>query len=77
VKNEYPIQSVNNMSIFISHGEYDPVFPKELGDANHEYFNQHSRHVTYKTYPSAHEVPFDNKQDFTHWLQQDATSTKS
>jgi phospholipase/carboxylesterase len=74
VKNEYQIQSGTNISVFISHGEYDPIFPIELGDANDEYFRQISDHVTYKKYPTAHEVSFENKRDFTHWLQQNANT---
>ncbi len=74
VKSEYTLQSVKNMSVFISHGEYDQVIPRQMGDANHEYFSQASDHVTYKIYASAHEVPVDNIRDFTDWLKQDAAT---
>ncbi|MGG2197485.1 MULTISPECIES: alpha/beta hydrolase [Paenibacillus] len=76
VQHEYPHQSVKNMSVFISHGEYDPVFPQQLGDANHAYFRGLSNHVTYKTYAAAHEVTSDNRRDFTLWLLQDANNNR-
>lgn len=72
VQNEYSLQSVRNMSVFISHGEYDQVFPKQIGDANYEYFRPLSDHVTYKMYAAGHEVSADNQRDFTLWLRQDA-----
>lgn len=75
VKQEYPLQSVKNTSIFISHGDYDQVFPRQLGDDNHDYFRQVSDHVTYRTYAAGHEVPLENKRDFTIWLQQDAVTS--
>ncbi|GGF93119.1 alpha/beta hydrolase [Paenibacillus abyssi] len=77
VKSEYKIQPVKDLSVFISHGEVDPIFPKQLGDANYAYFREASNHVTYKTYPTGHEVSFDNKRDFTLWLQQDAITSTS
>ncbi|MEK3912192.1 alpha/beta hydrolase [Paenibacillus sp. FSL H7-0331] len=74
VKDEYWIQSVTDLSVFISHGEHDPIFPKQLGDNNHEFFRQLSHHVTYTTYPSAHGVSLENQQDFIRWIRQDATA---
>jgi phospholipase/carboxylesterase len=74
VKDEYKIQSVKKLSVFISHGEHDPVFPKRLGDDNNEFFRQVSNYVTYKTYPSAHGVSLDNKKDFTLWIRQDSAT---
>jgi phospholipase/carboxylesterase len=72
VKDEYELQSVKKLSVFISHGEYDPVFPKQLGDDNEDFFRQVSNYVTYTTYPSAHGVSLDNKKDFTRWIRQDS-----
>ncbi|NHN32157.1 alpha/beta hydrolase [Paenibacillus agricola] len=74
VKDEYELQSVTHMPVFISHGEYDPVFPKQLGDDNAEFFRQVSNHVTYQTYPSAHGVSLDNKADVTRWIREDSAT---
>ncbi|MBP1153319.1 MULTISPECIES: alpha/beta hydrolase-fold protein [unclassified Paenibacillus] len=77
VKNEYPIQTVKKLSVFISHGEFDPIFPRQLGDDNHDYLRQVSDHVTYRTYAAGHEVTLENKRDFTIWLQQNAMTITS
>lgn len=75
LKIEYPIRSIRNMSIFISHGEYDAVFPKRLGDDNTAYFRERSNHVIYRTYAAGHEVISENLRDFSNWLRQDALNT--
>jgi phospholipase/carboxylesterase len=71
VKEEYKIQPVNEVSVFISHGEKDQVLPFEWGLANNEYFCQIGANVTFKTYQEGHSVSLRNLQDFTHWLIQD------
>lgn len=38
VKEEYEKKSVQHTSVFISHGEYDPVFPIQIGEENRQYF---------------------------------------
>jgi len=70
VQAEYPIKPIPNMSVFISHGEHDPIFPLQRGDANYEYFRKASDHVAYKVYATGHEVSGANIQDFTKWLRQ-------
>lgn len=72
VQNEYPIQSIKNMSVFISHGKFDPIFPLQRGDENYDYFRKLCDHVEYKVYSAGHEVTGENIADFTNWLRQDA-----
>jgi len=38
VKIEYPLQSVNNVLIFISRAEFDSVFPIRIGHETEAYF---------------------------------------
>ena len=56
VKEEYTINPVNHLSLFISHGEYDQVLPFEWGKENNEYFTKLGIPVTFKTYPEGHSV---------------------
>ncbi|MEC1525018.1 esterase [Neobacillus niacini] len=71
VKEEYEIKAVNELSVFISHGEMDQVLPYEWGLANNEYFRQLGANVTFKTYVEGHSVSKSNLQDFTNWLLED------
>ena len=68
VKEEYDIKPVNQVSLFISHGEFDQVLPFEWGKANNEYFKELGSDVTFKTYPEGHTVSQQNYEDFTKWL---------
>jgi phospholipase/carboxylesterase len=71
VKEEYVVKPVDEVSLFISHGEMDQVLPFEWGVANNEYFRQLGAKVTFNTYPEGHTVSLQNLQDFTNWLLQD------
>ncbi|QIZ08756.1 esterase [Priestia megaterium] len=68
VKEEYNIQPVEQLSLFISHGEMDQVLPFEWGLANNEYFRKLGAMVTFKTYKEGHSVSVENHKDFTQWL---------
>lgn len=68
VKEDYNIKPVDQLSLFISHGEMDQVLPYEWGVANEEYFRGLGSNVTFKTYQEGHTVSLKNKQDFTKWL---------
>ncbi|MEH7502648.1 esterase [Neobacillus drentensis] len=68
VKEEYNIQPVNELSLFISHGEMDQVLPFEWGLANNEYFRELGADVTFKTYQEGHTVSMENHKDFMQWL---------
>nr|WP_263326650.1 alpha/beta hydrolase [Neobacillus sp. Marseille-Q6967] len=76
VKEEYKIQSVEQLSAFISHGEMDQVLPFEWGVANHEYFRVLGAKVTFRTYPDGHTISMENYQDFMKWLLNDLNKYK-
>lgn len=68
VKEEYKIKSVDNLALFISHGEFDQIFPADWGKANNDLFHLLGADVTFKTYPEGHTISQTNYQDFTKWL---------
>ncbi|MDQ6598502.1 esterase [Bacillus salipaludis] len=68
VKEEYDIKPVNDLSLFISHGDMDQVLPYEWGVANDEYFRELGADVTFKTYHEGHTVSLMNQQDFMEWI---------
>ena len=70
VKEEYMIQPVDNLSLFISHGEMDQVLPFDWGLANNEYFSSLGANVTFKTYKEGHTVSLDNHRDFMNWIME-------
>jgi len=72
VKTEYSLQSIKNVSIFVSHGEYDTVFPVQIGHETAEYLKEHVEHITFKLYPTDHGVSEENQLDFLHWIKKDA-----
>jgi phospholipase/carboxylesterase len=68
VKEEYDIKQVDDLTLFISHGEMDQVLPFEWGVANNEYFQKLGANVTFQTYQVGHSVSLKNQQDFMKWL---------
>jgi len=68
VKEEYEIKPVNQLSLFISHGDMDQVLPYDWGKANNDYFRELGAKVTFNTYHEGHTVSLQNQQDFTEWL---------
>ncbi|MGG3467024.1 esterase [Neobacillus pocheonensis] len=68
VKEEYNIKPVDNLSIFISHGEMDQVLPFDWGVANNKYYRELGANVTFKTYQEGHTVSLQNQHDFMTWL---------
>ncbi|WP_338553683.1 alpha/beta hydrolase-fold protein [Paenibacillus sp. KS-LC4] len=71
VKNEYVLQSLKDVSVFVSHGEFDSVFPIRIGHETAGYFQALTPHFTFKTYPTDHGVSVENQQDFLAWLTND------
>jgi len=71
VKANYPIKSLENLSVFISHGEFDSIFPLSVGEDNRDFFKARAEKVTFKHYPAGHEVTLDLKKDFVKWLYSD------
>lgn len=72
VKTEYPLRSVKDVSIFISHGEYDSVFPVRIGHETASYFKDQTLRLTFKLYPTDHGVSEENQLDVLNWLKHDA-----
>lgn len=72
VKTEYSLKNIKGMSLFVSHGEYDSVFPVRIGHETAAYLQQQSAHVTFKLYPIGHGVSEENQRDFLQWLTKDA-----
>ncbi|QHW31784.1 esterase [Paenibacillus rhizovicinus] len=75
VKTEYSLRSVEQTSMFISHGDFDSVFPVSIVHENAAYFQPLASKLTFKTYPTDHGVSPENQQDYTQWLLQDAGLT--
>lgn len=73
VKTEYPLRSVKDVSIFISHGEFDSVFPIRIGHENEAFFHNLTQRLTFKTYPMDHGVSEENQQDFLKWIKEENT----
>ena len=71
VKTEYALKSVADTAFFISHGEYDQVFPLSIAHETTTYLEGLSERVTFKTYPSDHSVSRDNQQDLLQWIAAD------
>jgi phospholipase/carboxylesterase len=71
VKEEYNIKPVDQLSVFISHGEFDNILPYEWGVESNHYFQELGSNVTFKTYQEGHTVSLKNQQDFTNWLFDD------
>jgi phospholipase/carboxylesterase len=71
VKEEYMINTNDELSLFISHGEYDQVLPFEWGKENVEYFTHLGVPVTFKSYRDGHTVTLENLRDFQSWILKD------
>lgn len=72
VKAEYSLRSVKEVSVFVSHGEYDSVFPVRIGHETAAYFKDQTPLLTFKIYPTDHGVSEKNQLDVLNWIKQDA-----
>ncbi|MDQ1911134.1 alpha/beta hydrolase-fold protein [Paenibacillus sp. GD4] len=72
VKTEYTLKSTQEVSVFISHGEYDSVFPVRIGHETAAYWEKRTPRFTFKLYPTDHGVSEENQRDVTEWLIKDA-----
>lgn len=72
VKTEYALKSIQDVSVFVSHGEFDSVFPIRIGHETAAYFENQTSRLTFKTYPTDHGVSEENQRDFVNWLKKDA-----
>lgn len=68
VSEDYEIKPVNELSVFISHGEVDQILPYEWGVEAQEYFKQLGADVTFCSYKEPHTVSLQNQQDFIQWI---------
>ncbi|MEO3945891.1 alpha/beta hydrolase-fold protein [Gorillibacterium sp. CAU 1737] len=76
VKTDYPVgPHPERVSAFVSHGQFDQVFPAAIGDETAAYMKTLTDHVTYRTYPSGHTVTEANRRDLLQWLEQDRVSS--
>ncbi|GAV13973.1 alpha/beta hydrolase [Paenibacillus sp. NAIST15-1] len=75
VKTEYSLRSLNNVSVFVSHGEYDSVFPVRIVHETATYLKEHTQRITLKIYPTDHGVSEENQRDVLDWLRRDAGLT--
>lgn len=71
---EYDIKPVDGLSVFISHGEKDPVLPYQWGMAAQKYFNEMNASVSFYSYQEGHTVSLKNQEDFKLWLMKDIKS---
>jgi phospholipase/carboxylesterase len=71
VKEEYKINAKNQLSVFISHGEYDPALPFEWGQESADYFSKLGIPVTFRSYPAGHTVTEKNLHDLQEWILTD------
>ena len=70
VVDEYPVQKIDQLAVFLTDGEKDQIFPPEIGRRNYQFFNENGASVTYKSYPTGHLIGNENKADVTEWLLQ-------
>jgi phospholipase/carboxylesterase len=75
VKTEYPLEKMDKVSVFVSHGQYDSVFPLPIGQETAAYMETQTPNLTFQTYPSDHGVSEDNQRDLVAWILKDAKST--
>ncbi|QED50105.1 esterase [Cytobacillus dafuensis] len=71
VKEEYSIKPVDQLSVFISHGEFDNILPYEWGVESTEFYRELGTIVTFQSYQEGHTISLKNQQDFTKWLLDD------
>ena len=71
VKEDYHHEAVDKVSIFISHGTHDPIFPLRYSKESEEFFLGRSRKVCHYSYLSRHEVTKENQKDFIQWIYED------
>ncbi|KIL45128.1 alpha/beta hydrolase [Jeotgalibacillus soli] len=72
VKEEFSVKPINHMSIFLSDGQYDEIFPPQIGQENYDYLIEMAASVIYTTYPSGHEISEDNQRDLVMWLSENS-----
>ncbi|NNC54479.1 MAG: alpha/beta hydrolase fold domain-containing protein, partial [Pseudomonadales bacterium] len=62
------------MTVFASHGDYDPVVPVALGQASVAALQALGYQVNWKTYPMEHQVSLEQLRDIGAWINQTYSS---
>ncbi|WP_455220975.1 alpha/beta hydrolase [Kaarinaea lacus] len=71
--NEMPVANAvdeDNLSIFMAHGDYDPIVPVQAGIMSREILAQLGYSIAWKEYPMEHSVCAEEIADISQWLQQ-------
>ena len=69
VKENYSIKPVHEISMFIGHGEFDQIFPLNIGNENYEFFKERNQLLSFNSYSVDHQISLKEKKDFIIWLQ--------
>lgn len=69
VKENYLMQPVHEIAIFIAHGESDQLFPLHIGKENYEFFKVRNDLLSFNSYPIDHQISLEEKNDIIVWLQ--------
>ncbi|RKP48028.1 esterase [Cohnella endophytica] len=77
VKTEYALRPTDGVSMFVSHGQFDSVFPVRIGYENEAYLQRKTRNLTFKIYPTDHGVSPGNQSDYADWLRRDACANEA
>lgn len=72
---EYNKLPLDKSKIFISHGEYDYVYPFAWGEGSAAFFKDLGAEVTFKVYPDGHGVNPQNLKDLAAFIAADISST--
>lgn len=62
------VADLQDVHVFIGHGQQDPMFNLAVGKANAAFFMDRSPEVTFKTYPSGHWVDEAERNDVLAWF---------
>lgn len=61
-------ESVDGLSVFMTHGRWDMVIPIKQGRASHELLAELPLELTYKEYSMGHEINQECLEDLKDWL---------
>lgn len=75
VKEDYTIQPMDGVSIYISHGTYDGVYSVEHGRKSEEYFKKHCKDVRFSSFLTGHGITRENQMDFIQWIYENENLT--
>ncbi|AXI08876.1 esterase [Oceanobacillus zhaokaii] len=68
IKQENDNKDLQGLSIFISHGEQDPVLPFDWAPPSEQFFKKNGADVEFKQYDTGHTVSQQNYQDLRAWF---------